>query len=87
MRCRQLLDDLLYSEQPLLICTGTNSVLEESRKGMRHTSCESIGNYGDRALLLSTEVDFMPSNRQKSWGTQRHAAGAIKAKQSKHWAA
>ncbi|SGA40976.1 Uncharacterised protein [Chlamydia abortus] len=29
----------------------------------------------------------MPSNRQKTWGTQRHAAGAIKAKQSKHWAA
>ena len=29
----------------------------------------------------------MPSNRQKIRGTQRHAAGAIEAKQSKHWAA
>ena len=29
----------------------------------------------------------MPSNRQKTWGTQQHGAGAIKAKKSKHWAA
>ena len=40
MRRGQLLDDLLHADQPLLICTGTNSILEESRKGMRHRSAE-----------------------------------------------
>ena len=40
MRRGQLLDDLLHSEQPLLICSGTNSILEESREGFRHTSVE-----------------------------------------------
>ena len=40
MRRGQLLDDLLHSEQPLLIGTSTNSILEESRKRLRHTSVE-----------------------------------------------
>ena len=69
MRRGQLLDDLLHSDQLLLICTGTNSILEESREGFRHRTVEipvagSATMKTERCCSAPRRILYLPTGRK-----------------------